>query len=66
MGETEYREMKFHALDLGASVAIRVGSSPTSPTIYDPAKAGFSFWGTFLTSDHLWITGERIGIVVLT
>jgi hypothetical protein len=33
------------ALDLGSSVAIRVGSSPTSPTIYVSAERRFSFWG---------------------
>lgn len=47
------------ALDLGSSVAIRVGSSPTSPTNYfKTAERRFYFWGTF----HLiakWIDGVR-------
>jgi hypothetical protein len=51
------------ALDLGSSVEIRAGSSPVSPSIFVSAERRFSFWGTFLTSDHLWITRERMGMV---
>lgn len=50
---TEFREMKFDALDLGSSVAIRVGSSPTSPTIYVSAERRFSFWGRFSGLDPI-------------
>ncbi len=39
------------ALDLGSSVAIRVGSSPTSPTIYIPAERRFSFSDRKLSRD---------------
>lgn len=42
---------KGEALDLGSSVAIRVGSSPTSPTIYVSAERRFSFWGRIFRSD---------------
>lgn len=51
------------SLDLGSSVAIRVGSSPTSPTIYVSAERRFSFSVTFLTSDHAWITRKKMGII---
>ena len=52
------------ALDLGSSSAMSGGSSPLSPTIYISAERRFSFWGSFLTSDHTWITTERIRMVV--
>lgn len=51
------------ALDLGSSGQPCGFKSHLAQIISKTGESRFSFWGAFLTSDHLWITGEGMEMV---